>query len=424
MPILMGTKGNDILKWRASAELVASLKGSLALKWSRSSAAEAESFLGQFIGSLKNELDYEAQFLREVSALDEAIASATSLGELQPLKSRYKELASAHFRRRQSVLALCETCNRLHDVQLSKALLLAEERMLHMDQGGAPLYALLVSGDRGRREETLFSENRYFLLREEQSPRFFLFSRQVSAALKDAGLLSGEQTLWHGSLGEWRDLLGTSLPRGDSGEQPSSLAPLPPFAAPLKPGPQEMPEWEWRLEAITDLRFIQGDGSLAAQALDEAERTVLEGRNRAPFQLLARRVIALPLALGRFGRWRVQRSGERRGEINLEELALGPLVMTVRVLAVHAGIHGGGTLDRIQALLEKGALDVDLAGRLLKAYQCFMQLKILSEIRSEERGSYCNPEEFDEAWDARFRSALEAVLNLQKITYQKMVGQG
>jgi len=66
---------------------------------------------------------------------------------------------------------------------------------------------------------------------------------------------------------------------------------------------------------------------------------------------------------------------------------------------------------------------VDLAERLLKAYQLFMQLRILSEIRYEEPGAYCNPEEFEEPEDTRFRGALETVLNLQKIAYQRMVGQ-
>lgn len=159
------------------------------------------------------------------------------------------------------------------------------------------------------------------------------------------------------------------------------------------------------------------------EALKSAALTIDRERNRGPFLQLARRVIGLPLAVGRFGGLRLERSGEHRGELNLEELALTPLVMTLRILAVHTGIHAPGTLERIKELLERGALDVDLADRLLKAYQLFMQLKVLSEIRSEEPGAWCNPEEFDEPEDARFRGALETVLNLQKIAYQRMVGQ-
>lgn len=427
MPLLLGTKGNEILQWRASAELVATLKASLARKWGRSSALEAQCFLGSFIGSLDDELSYEAQFLRESAALDQAIDAADSAGELQQLRARYRELVSAYFRRRQSALALCGACSALHDRLAARALSLAGERMLQAGLGEAPLHALLVSGDRGRREETLHSENRYFLLYQDGAAHLSPFGAQLAATLKEVGLASGEQTLWHGSFGEWRALLKRSFAQGEAGDQervPPSLSPLAPFASPSRQGPQELPEWEWHLEAMADLCLVQGDPSLASQALNAAALTVQAVRRRGPFLQLARRVIGLPLALGLFGRWRLQREGEHRLELNLEEMALGPLVMTVRVLAAHAGVPGNATADRIQGLLEKGALDVELAERLLKAYQCFMQLKILSEIRSEGSGAFCDPEQFDEAEDARVRSALEAVLSLQKIAYQRMVGQG
>jgi signal-transduction protein with cAMP-binding, CBS, and nucleotidyltransferase domain len=425
MPLLLGTKGNDILKWRASAELVAKLNAGLSRKWTDSPASEAESFLGKFIVSLQDELCYEAQFLRETAALDEAIDEAASLDELHPLQARYREVASAYFRRRQSVLAFCGACNQLHDRVLMKVISLAEERMLQMGQGPAPVHALLVCGDRGRREATLHSENRYLLLHDDDTPRFFLFSRQLSAALREAGLLADERMFWHGSLREWRTLLGGSLPSDAEEDGTGSLlAPLPPFAAPVKKGAQEMPQRQWQLEAMTDLCGAKGDEDLISLALTAAARTLQQERHRAPFLELARRVIGMPLALGRFGRWRLQRNGEHRGELDLEELALGPLVMTLRILAVHSGINTCGTVDRIQALVEKGALDVELAERLLKAYQCLMQLKMLSEIRSEDSGFFWNPEELDGGAEARLRSSLEAVLNLQKITYQRIVVQG
>ena len=423
MPMLLGTKGNEILKWRVTAGLAATLKTRMADKWGCSSARQAESFLGQYIGALKAELSYEEQFLSETSTLDEAIAEA-NLDELQPLRTRYREVAAAYFRRRQSVLALCESCNKLHDRLLDRALSMAQARMQQPGQGDPPLHALLVSGDRGRGEETLLSENRYFLLYEEQNPSSWQFSRQLITALGQTGLLGAEPMFWHGSLEEWRALLGGSFPLPETEEQHCVLSPLPPFAAPQKQGSHEMPDWAWRLEALADLSFTQGDASLASEALNTATVTLQNERNRGPFLQLARRVIGLPLAVGRFGGWRLERNGEHRGELNLEELALAPLLMTVRILSVHVGIHTAGTVNRIKELLEKGALDVDLAERLLKAFQCFMRLKILSEIRSEESGAFCNPEEFDEEEEVRFRSSLEAVLHLQKIAYQRMVGQG
>jgi len=421
MPMLLGTKENDILQWRASAELVALLKGKLARKWEQSPSGEAQSFLDQYLGALQEEQGYETQLTGEIDALNEGIAEADSPAKILPLKARYLEVVSAHFRRRRSVLALCELCCALHDLLLSKAISLAEERLLQMGQGTAPAYALLVAGDRGRGEQTIKGKNRYFLLHGEQD-RFLLFQRQVAIALQDFGLHGENPTLWHGSLREWRELLGESAAQQELGQEPFP-APLPPFAAPLRVPAREIPGAEWRPGMLADLSFIRGEEPLAAEALAAAAR-VLQGEvNRDPFLQTARQAMALPLALGRFGRWRLERGGERKGELNLTQFALAPLVMALRVLALHAGIQARGTMERIQRLLEKGALDLDLAQGVLQAFQCLMQLRILIEMRGEEGDSFCRPEEFSAETELRFRSALDAVASLQKVGNQRLLGQ-
>jgi CBS domain-containing protein len=422
MPMLLGTKGKDILQWRASAELTAALKGSLARKWARCSAREAEGFLDQLIASLQEDISYEDLFQQQLDELDRAIDHATAPADLQQLQLDHRRVIGAHFQRRQSVLAVCDACNRLHDAILNKAVYLAQERMLQMGQGAAPPHALLVAGPRGRGEQTLGNLNRYLLLHDERSPHFFLFSHQLAGTLKEAGLLKSEQMFWHGSLKQWHAFMDEGFRHTE--EQELALSSLLPFAAPMQSAAQELPDLHWRLETMTDLSFLQGDPELAGKALKAAELTLQEEHWRAPFLQLARRVVGLPLAVGRFGRWRLQRNGAQRGRLNLDELALGPLVACVRVLAVHAGAHCGGTLDRMETLLTKGALDVELAERLLKAYQCFMQQKIQQEITSPESGPFCDPELFDESDEARFRNSLAAVLNLQKIGYQRMVVQG
>ena len=419
MPMLLGTKGDDILQWRASADLVAALQEKLARKWEQCPSGEAQTFLEQFIAALREERGYEAQLAGELDILNRGITEAGAPSELLPLKARYLEVVSAHFRRRRSVLALCGLSCELHDRLLAKAVLLAGERMARLGQGKAPAFALLVSGDRGRSEQTLKGVNRYFLLHEEEPSRFLLFRRQFAAALQEVGLPGGDLPLWHGSLAEWRDFLGGNLPQDESA--PPDLSP---FAAPQLAEPRALPAGAWSTVELADLIYLRGKEPLAAEALAAAAKALQGELDRAPFLQLARRVIGLPLALGRFGRWRLERGGAHKGELNLTKLALAPLVMTLRVLALHSGIRAAGSVARIKGLLEKGALDVDLAGRLLQAYQCLMQLKILIEIRGEEGDSFCHPEEFSTETEHRFRNALDAVLSLQKIGYQRLVAQG
>ncbi|WP_224957665.1 putative nucleotidyltransferase substrate binding domain-containing protein [Geomonas subterranea] len=421
MPMLLGTKGDDILKWRASTELVESLKKRLERKWGSSSSREAEAFLGTMIDSLKEELAYEGQLDEELAALDQDIAQAPTPTALVPLQARYRELLAAHFRRRTSPLALCGACNALHDQVLRRASQLAEERMRDLGQGTAPVYALLVSGDRGRGEQTLYARNRYLLLHQLDSQRFYLFSHQLTQALCESGLLAEGEAPWHGSLTEWRSLLKNGERHQEP--RPPDLEPMLPFSSAQKKAAPPLPEWRWRLESMADLCHVAGFEPLGEQALSAAAAALREQRGRDPFFQVARRVINLPLALGHFGRWRLERVGEHQGEIDIETLGLSPLVQLVRILALQAEVHEGGTLERVRQLLYRGALDVDLAERLLKALQCLMQLRIEGEIRSEGAGAFANPEEFSMELDARLRSALEAVLSLQKIAYQRLVGQ-
>lgn len=423
MPMLLGTKGADILDWRESRELLGNLKEGLARKWGRSSAPEAERFLLSLIASLEEELGYESQLDAELAGIYLAVAAAARPDELQPLLARHREVVSAHFRRRSSVLSLCGACSRMHDEVVSRAAQLSEERMLALGKDSAPIYALLASGDRGRDEETLYSRNRYILLHELDPERFQSFGAILSESLAEAGLCSGAEPMWHGSLSLWRQLLKEGEARRPDSAQ-LKLSPLPPFASATRSGAPTMPEWQWRLEAMADLSFVTGYEPLAQQAAAAAAGAFKEQRSRDPFFQLARQVIHLPLALGHFGRWRIDKSPEHKWEIDLERLALTPLVMAVRVLAVHAGVHEGGTLRRVRELLYRGALDVDLAERLLKAFQCLMELRIESEIRTEESGAFANPEDFSMEKDARVRSSVESVLSLQKIAYQRMVGEG
>lgn len=422
MPMLLGTKGDDILQWRASVQLLQDLEERLAGKWGRSTAGEAEAFLHTLIDTFDEELAYESQLDRETALLDEAMGSAEHPARLKELQLRYRELLGAHFRRRGSVLALCGACNRLHDLVLERCAAWAEGRMRQLGQPSAPVYALLVSGDRGRGEQTLFGRNRYLLLHELDSPGFLLFSGELRLALQEAGLARDESALWQGSLSQWRALLSGGAPSGQ-GMRGNLLAPLPPFATPSRQEPPQTAESGWRLEAMADLLFLAGYQPLAAEALGIAALAVKEQRGRDSFFQLARGVIHLPLALGHFGRWRLERDPGHKGEINVEELALAPLVLAVRVLAVQAGLKWGGTLQRVRELLYKGALDVDLAERLVQALHCLLQLKIESEIRSEQSGAFANPEEFTVEQDARLRASVEAVLSLQKIAYQRLVGQ-
>jgi signal-transduction protein with cAMP-binding, CBS, and nucleotidyltransferase domain len=423
MPMLLGTKGSDILQWRESADLVTSLKGELSRRWEQSPAGAAEFFLEEYIDSLEEELEFEGRLAAELEVLTGALDEALTPGEVLGLAARYREVVSLHFRRRRSVLALCGLSNTLHDTLVAKAVHFAEQHVQQLGQGSAPMYALLVAGDRGRGEQTLSGDNRYLLLHEEKESRFVLFQRQLATVFEEFGLIQTEHDLWHGTLRQWRQLMKTALPAAAAPAQEDFLAALPPFAAPRKSDPPQAAAPGNPL-SLLDLVLVRGSNALGNEARATLHEKIEAERYGEPFLQLARRTVALPLALGRFGRWRLERGGEQRAKLNLRAYALNPLVWTLRILALHSGIQAQGCVERIHRLLDAGVLDVDLATRLLQGYQCIMQLKTLLEIRGET-ALFCNPEDFSHETEARFKAALDAVLSLQKLAYQRMmIGQG
>ena len=412
MPMLLGTKGNDLLQWRACAELAATLKGELAQKQSRSSAGDCEAFLNTYLEALQAELDHESRFRQDTEALFAAVRSAHTAGELVPLAQGFQRQVYAHFQARQSVLALCSACNDLHDALVGQALRLAAEAMERSGEGDAPLYALLVSGPRGRGEETLLGENRYFLVHGGED-RAASFAAHLKSALLETGALRDGSELWHCTLRDW---CGGSPEASGSVRDPLAPSPM--------PEPDALPAAALQLQMLADLRLVQGDAVLAREALAQAAQVMESRRTGVSFMQLVRHVVGLPLAIGHFGRWRLERGGAHEGELNLEELALTPLVATVRILALYEGIRAPGTRERIEALPARGALDVELAERVLKAYQCFMQLKIGYQIAHGESGSFHAPDALEEGEMGRLRGSLATLAHLQKIAYQRLIGQG
>jgi hypothetical protein len=56
-----------------------------------------------------------------------------------------------------------------------------------------------------------------------------------------------------------------------------------------------------------------------------------------------------------------------------------------------------------------------------------MRQKVLKQLESFERGFngyFLDPEYLSEEEEQRFRNGLEAVVNLQKLVYHQLVGQG
>jgi len=88
--------------------------------------------------------------------------------------------------------------------------------------------------------------------------------------------------------------------------------------------------------------------------------------------------------LGLFGRFRTD--PERRGAIHLKHYGTQPLIASVRLLALKAGIPRVATLDRIDALADGGVFDADERDETRAAFSFVCDLLLRSQISDFQSG--------------------------------------
>jgi CBS domain-containing protein len=436
MALLISSPSADIMATRAAVELRARLQQRLGSRLARLQNDEQIALLRACCEQFDDELAVEKQLTAALAALDERLARARLPEELAAPFSAVPGLALDHFRRRCSVSAVQTICSTCHDRLLHKALDLAEEILNSASAERPPArYAVLTAGSGGRREQTLSGRSNFFLIYDGSGKLcdeyFGKLQAQLFAILHQAGLpfepgpIRLDRPIWHGSIFAWQGLIEERL-QPPAAPHWLSLPALPTLTASPPSSQPAAEEYGRMIELLADLRPVAGDPTLAA-TLKEFVRVRLSAEvGTDAFLYLAKRTAALPVARSVFGWFRVVRSGEHRGQFSLDHLALEPLVMTVRFLALKHKVSAIGTCDRIKELCATSKLSIELSDRLLSAFQEFARHKIDLEIRRGRDGGefFFNPEELVDGERQRFRHGLEAVVSLQKLLYQELTEAG
>lgn len=360
-------------------------------------------------GELDAEIAFEKEFAADFSprlatldaAADPAVLAATMAGA--------REVVAAYFARRQAVLPLHRHGTMLVDRATTVALRLAGRWLAESGVGPPPSsWCWMTLGAAGRGEASLTGEYDALLIYAVEAGNdassVVGFAGRAVKILEQAGLASRRgvtptSQLWRADADEWWKRLRSAA--GEGGDAFELLV------------------------RLADLRFMAGDPALAEQMVARV-RTILAD-HQAEFFAMARRTAMMPGGFDFFGRLKVGRVGEQRGLFNLSAAGLEPLVANVRLLAVHHGVSATGTMARIQELLQRGKIDVELAGRLLET--CHLFGRYVGNWQAGGCGGrrgdvLVNPEELSAADEHDLKSAVEAVGNLQKIIYSSIASQG
>ncbi len=399
MSLILGGRGGDILGSSTIQELFAELDRMITEQASYLMPEPHLALLDGITNGFRDERVWEEQFLNSLEQALEALTASADVAELELQYTNCLRLGGEFFLRRQSVLALHAFCTESRDRLIRWAVSALEARI-----GPPPTeYACCGIGYCGRSEATLSTSCNLLLIYRNDGP---------------------EGNAWFTALGEdisnLLDRLGVIGPGGMKPLGPARVSSIDAWQkriASLAATPGSFGE----IARICDLRLMAGAADLAEELFSAANETLR--RDHTGLQGALRTVSTMPVGFNFFGRLKLEKRGGHRGEFNLIQSTLTPLVLTARILAIRAGISATSTPDRIRLLLDAGELGVTQTTKLLRAYHDFITIKVQLEITGkggERFGFYFEPDEITHDQELSLRQGLDALFNLQRIVYQSV----
>ncbi len=243
-------------------------------------------------------------------------------------------------------------------------------RLLDMavaEMGPAPgPFAFLTLGSEGRREQTLVTDQDNAIVyadvpgREQEAAEWFgRFGERVCTWLNEVGVeycdgdVMASNPQWCQPLSAWKEYFRTWV---------------------------RVPEPEAVLHSsiFFDFREIYGDAGLATGLRDHVVE-LLAPRPGMFFHLLAQAVVDKELPVGLFGRIAVETRGDREDVFDIKH-PIARICELTRLYGLWHGVRATSTLERLQALSQKGDLDPRTCLDLKHAYSFLMQLRLARQV--------------------------------------------
>ena len=329
----------------------------------------------------------------ELEALLAGLGRAESVEEVAALRRRGDAAVEALLSS-AGTGAAGEASAALTDAALRRLLDLAVARL-----GPFPCrFAWLALGSWGRREQLVRTDLEHALVLEGDGPAaraFFLrLATEVVAGLGECGFLpeaagiSPDHADWCAPLAEWRVRFGTWM------------------REPVRRNVM----WS---TIFFDLRPAAGDPALAG-ALQEVVRRGLS--EHPPYlSFLAKDGVETLAPLRLLGRFAVAWRGEHRGELDLKERLLLPLVDAGRVLAMqHRRVEVTGTLERFSAAASAEPDRAALLARAAEDFEWVLRLRGREAVR-RGGGRWLRPGDLSPEARQRLRGACATLARLQAL---------
>lgn len=274
--------------------------------------------------------------------------------------------------------------------------------------GGARLpavrYCFLVLGSGARGEMLLGPDQDHAFLYEDLPPTqlaeaeafFAPLASAVVEALQQVGYppcdgrVMADNPQWRGRLSDWRERIRDWIANTE---------------------PQQI-----RNSSIFfDFAPLAGDDSLAVELHDIVSAEVSD-QPAFLYQMMALD-LRHKVPLGLFGGFALDRGGEHAGKLSLKLGGIIYIVDCVRIFALDKGIEATGTLERLQALVDRNIFTTDTADHVRAAFEALTFLRLRQEIALLDAGlstsHHVDPGTLSKSDQELLRDALQAVSKLQ-----------
>jgi CBS domain-containing protein len=339
---------------------------------------------------------------REVLSPVRNIEEAPTLSQLNVMRGEVERVLRALIADGALASHACKIVSEFNDKMVRRVIQLSEEEC-----GPPPApYAWLGLGSEGRKEQTLLTDQDNALVfseggSAEVSEYFKRLSARVVEGLHRCGIprckggVMAENPKFFGDMAQWRTRTAGWI---------------------QTPVLQEKDLMDTYV--FLDFRSVTGDPGIEKDLKSHVIQLTRE--HPAFLKSLAQAIVSIPIPIGFFKNFTVEKSGKYKNRLNLKLYGLVPLITCVKILALHQGIMETNTIERIRRLNQAKTISDDQAEILEQAFETFLTLKIRNNQNDIDQGrdlsNHIDPVELSSRQKQLLKEAFWAVSQLQKTT--------
>lgn len=409
MNFLLSAKGVDITSWRAVENFNVVYQQALFDLAASNRTESSETVFSETCAELEATINTHKTLLERLNSLTDNV-STTAPGAFKELTTTFYSNLYRHFGHFHSTPAFYQLSMAFLK-RASAAIILQATDKLGLSACSLPELSLIAVGSAGRCEYSPFSQLQILLVHgdasESQLQTIVQFCETLHAGFEAAGLsidpmVTPRDPRWRGTLTEWQLRCEIGL------------------------RPQTHEEYIYLCRLI-DLCPLNSGEHLAKQ-LKEISSGALNGSRPALINLIER-MLSLSNGLGLMGGLKLERKGANRGKFRLMDHGLLPFSVALSSLALIRRIEAGSSCERIQELLKRRELDVDMAERMLVTWHKLHYLRLCRE-QSYHIGEFVDyplflaPDEMTVEERQSLKETLESVAVIQRHVEITFTGMG